>query len=142
MIFSKSCEYALRAVLYICTNSDEDNKIGVIEISKEIESPVSFTAKILQQLARKKIISSVKGPNGGFYIDHSLKPITIYEIVEAIDGTDIFERCIIGLKKCSENNPCPFHPHFINYRTELKELFKKKTIHDLIEFQNGKINLK
>ncbi|MFN8261873.1 MAG: Rrf2 family transcriptional regulator [Chitinophagales bacterium] len=142
MIFSKSCEYALRAVLFIYMKSDADTRLAVKDISGEIGSPVPFTAKILQQLARKKIISSVKGPNGGFYIDQASKPITIFQIVEAIDGTEFFERCIIGLKKCSEKNPCPMHKHFINHRNEIKDLFMKKTIQDLIFQQDGKINLK
>lgn len=142
MIFSKSCEYALRAILFVCMKSDENNKIGVSEIAKEINSPVSFTAKILQQLARKKIVLSLKGPNGGFYMDASVKPVSIYQIVEAIDGTDIFERCIIGLKNCSEKNPCPLHQYFKQHRMALKELFMSKTIQDLVIVKNGKINLK
>ncbi|MBK9794175.1 MAG: Rrf2 family transcriptional regulator [Sphingobacteriales bacterium] len=142
MIFSKSCEYALRAVLYTYMKSDSNANLGVKEIAKEIGSPVPFTAKILQQLTKKKIISSVKGPNGGFYIDPSSKPVSIYQVVEAIDGTDFFERCVIGLKRCSEANPCPLHVHFVGHRNEIKELFKKKTIYDLIVNHEGKINLK
>ena len=95
MIFSKSCEYALRAVLYTYMKSDSNANLGVKEIAKEIGSPVPFTAKILQQLTKKKIISSVKGPNGGFYIDPSSKPVSIYQVVEAIDGTDFFERTVV-----------------------------------------------
>ncbi|MFN8237854.1 MAG: Rrf2 family transcriptional regulator [Chitinophagales bacterium] len=142
MLFSKSCEYALRAVLYVCLKSDEHHKIGVKEIANEIESPVPFTAKILQQLARKKIIASIKGPNGGFYIDHTQPPVSIYQVVEAVDGTDFFERCVLGLRNCSEKKPCPLHQHFKKHREELTIIFKKKTINDLIIGYKGKINLK
>ncbi len=142
MIFSKSCEYAMRAVLYIFMKSSEHHKISVSDIANEINSPVPFTAKILQQLSRKKIVLSVKGPNGGFYMDDSNKNVTVYQVVEAIDGTDFFERCIIGLKNCSEKNPCPLHQYFKQHRIGLKELFINKTIQDLILEKNGKINLK
>ena len=142
MIFSKSCEYALRSVIYICTKSNEGINLSVKEIAAEIESPEPFTAKILQQLARQKIISSIKGPNGGFYIEKQNKPVTIYQIVEAIEGPDFFDRCVLGLKNCSERKPCPLHNDFIQHRKEIKELFKTKTISDLILNQKRKINLK
>lgn len=142
MIFSKSCEYALRAVLYLGLKSDAVQKISVKEIAKEIESPVPFTAKILQQLSKQKIIGSVKGPNGGFFIEKTKKPVTILHIVEAIEGDDFLNRCIIGLKNCSEKKPCPLHSQFVAHRTAIKELFKSKTIHDLIIDQKGKVNLK
>ncbi len=142
MIFSKSCEYALRSVLYICTKSSEGINLSVKEIAAEIESPEPFTAKILQQLARQKIISSIKGPNGGFYIDKQKKPVSILQIVEAIEGPDFFDRCVLGLKNCTERKPCPLHEHFIQHRKDIKELFKTKTVHDLIIKQKGKINLK
>ncbi len=142
MLFSKSCEYALRAVIYVCQKSSDNVNIGVKEIARAIESPEPFTAKILQQLARKRIIASIKGPNGGFYIDHKQPPVSIYQVVEAIDGSDFFERCVLGLKDCSEKKPCPMHQHFKKHREELTFIFKKKTIHDLIIGQKGKINLK
>lgn len=142
MIFSKSCEYALRSTLYICNNSVNESRINVNDIAENIESPVSYTAKILQQLVRNKIISSTKGPHGGFYIDNNLAPITILQVVEAIEGPTYFDRCIVGLKECSSVNPCPLHPHFAEHRNSIKELFKNKTIMDLITFQNGSINLK
>lgn len=142
MIFSKSCEYALRSVLYICMKSNEGINLNVKEIATEIESPEPFTAKILQQLARQKIISSIKGPNGGFFIEKNKKPVTIFQIVDAIEGPDFFDRCILGLKNCTEKKPCPLHNHFIQYRKEIKTLFKTKTVHDLILNKNGKINLR
>lgn len=142
MIFSKSCEYALRAVLYLCLKSDMAQKNSVKEIAAEIESPEPFTAKILQQLSKQKIIGSVKGPNGGFYIEKNKKPITILHIVEAIEGEGFLNKCVIGLKNCSEKKPCPLHTQFAPQRIAIKELFKSKTIHDLIIDQKGKINLK
>jgi len=73
-MFSKTTEYALRAVIYIAQKGTEDNKLGLAEIAKAIRSPRSFTAKILQQLTTGgKIISSVRGPGGGFYISASAK---------------------------------------------------------------------
>jgi Rrf2 family iron-sulfur cluster assembly transcriptional regulator len=68
-MFSKSCEYAIRAAIYIAAESSEDSKVGIKDICDHIEAPKHFTAKILQVLTKNKIVSSQKGVNGGFYID-------------------------------------------------------------------------
>lgn len=131
MIFSKSCEYAIKAVLHICMNTRDGSRLGIKEIAEEIESPEPFTAKILQELARKRIISSAKGPGGGFFIDPKAKPIVMMEIVEAIDGMGAFERCGLGLKECSEDHPCPIHKEFKSYSARLKNLLTYKTVQEM-----------
>ena len=68
-MFSKACEYGIRAVIYIWSQSEEGKKIGIKDISKEIDGPEFFTAKILQSLAKQGVVSSAKGPNGGFFIE-------------------------------------------------------------------------
>ncbi|MFN8298358.1 MAG: Rrf2 family transcriptional regulator [Chitinophagales bacterium] len=131
MMFSKSCEYAIKAVLHICMNTRDGSRLGIKEIAEEIESPEPFTAKILQELARKRIISSAKGPGGGFFIDPKAKPIVMMEIVEAIDGMGAFERCGLGLKECSEDHPCPIHKEFKSYSARLKNLLTYKTVQEM-----------
>lgn len=130
MMFSKSCEYAIKAVLHICIKSKEGKKLGIHEIAEAIESPEPFTAKILQTLVKHKIISSSKGPGGGFFIDKKAKPIVIMDIVEVIDGKAAFERCGLGLKDCDASHPCPIHDQFVNYSQRLKNLLEKKTIQE------------
>ncbi len=130
-MFSKSCEYAIKAVLHICMNTRDGSRLGIKEIAEEIESPEPFTAKILQELARKRIISSAKGPGGGFFIDPKAKPIVMIEIVEAIDGMGAFERCGLGLKECSEDHPCPIHKEFKSYSARLKNLLTYKTVQEM-----------
>ena len=69
IMFSKACEYAIRATIYIAVQSSQNLRVGLKNISKEIDSPEPFTAKILQQLSKNNIIESIKGPPGGFQID-------------------------------------------------------------------------
>jgi len=95
-MFSKACEYAIRATLYISSKSVNGSKLSIKEIAKEIDSPEPFTAKILQVLSREKIISSIKGPNGGFYLDPKAKPIPLNTIVRAMDGEDVLHTCSRG----------------------------------------------
>jgi len=115
-MFSKACEYGIRAVLYIAIKSNHGSKLGLKEIAQEVDSPVPFTAKILQSLSREGIIASSKGPSGGFYLDPKSRPIPLSAIVKAIDGTDSLYRCGIGLKECSDRFPCPIHDQVKAYK--------------------------
>ena len=127
-MFTKACEYAIRAVLFIAMKSVDGSRLGIPEIARAIDSPVPFTAKILQTLVRKKIISSIKGPNGGFYLDPKAKPIPINAVVKAIDGDDVLSSCALGLKKCSDSFLCPVHHEVKLYKDKLKEVFKDTSI--------------
>lgn len=111
-MFSKTCEYALRSILFVAQKSEDGNKVGIKEISKGIGAPVHFMAKILQDLSRKGLVQSIKGPNGGFFLDESDRNVTLADVVNAIDGDKLFTGCGLGLKNCSEKNPCPLHDEF------------------------------
>lgn len=131
-MFSKACEYAIRAALYITVQSNQDKRISLKDIAKEIDSPEAFTAKILQQLSRNGIIDSVKGPTGGFTIDRKkMGKIRLSEIVSAIDGDSIYKGCGLGLKVCSETHPCPVHEKFKQIRTDLKDMLERTSLLEL-----------
>ena len=132
MIFSKSTEYEIRATMFLCLNSSGSECFKINTIASAIDSPPFFTSKILQSLVRQNIISSTKGPKGGFYIDKKSKSIILYDLIIAVEGPDFFDKCLLGLNKCSEKNPCPLHKYFKKHKEELKLLFKKKTISDIM----------
>lgn len=133
-MFSKSTEYALRAVIYIAQKGSEEKKLGLDEISKAIDSPASFTAKILQQLTKdNKIVSSVRGPNGGFYITNKAKKLPVKAVLEAMEEDEVLEKCVLGLAECSETKPCPMHSEYKVIKQQLIQLFSKKTIQQLAE---------
>jgi len=127
-MISKSCKYAIRAALYIASKIDEKVKLSVKEIAFEIDAPEAFTAKILQNLTRHKIIFSTKGPYGGFYVEQSNLKIPLINIVNAIDGLSIFEDCGIGLQECSDIHPCPFHNDYKVIRNGILSIYKNNTI--------------
>lgn len=138
-MFSKSCEYAIKAVLYLSIESVKGSRLTITEIAAAIESPEPFTAKIMQTLSRHGLISSAKGPGGGFFIDINAKPIIVMDIVDLIDGKNAFERCGLGLKECDANHPCPIHNEFMSYSTRLKSLLERKTIQEMAkEIKTGK----
>ncbi len=133
-MFSKATEYALRATIYIAQKSSVVKKLSLSEIAKAIDSPPSFTAKILQLLTKDNcVIHSVRGPNGGFYITESNKQLPLKKVLEAINENELFDKCILGLKKCSETKPCPLHFQYKPIKQELIHLFQTNTIQELSE---------
>lgn len=131
-MFSKACEYSIRAAIFIASQSMEGKRTTLKEISEAIDSPEAFTAKLLQQLARYGIIESIKGAQGGFEIPKKdIAKIKLCEIVDAIDGDNVYRNCGLGLKACSERNPCPVHDKFKAIRKELKDMLEKTRLKEL-----------
>ena len=143
-MFSKACEYGIKASIFIAQQSLLDRKVNLREIAEAIESPTAYTSKILQKLSRQKIINTDKGPTGGFSMDKvKLEKIKQSSIICAIDGENIYNDCGLGLKKCNEKMPCPVHNQFIVIREELKKMSETTTIKSLtIDFDNGLTFLK
>ena len=133
-MFSKATEYALRATIYIAKRSSEEKKIGIEEIAKAIDSPQSFTAKILQALTKEnKIVSSVRGPNGGFFLTEKAKKLPVRSILQTMGEDEVLEKCVLGLKRCSEVQPCPMHEQYKSIKQQLIKLFVSKTIQQLAD---------
>ena len=128
-MFSKATEYALRATIFIAQKGTEEKKLSIDEIAKAIDSPKSFTAKILQSLTKDNhIISSVRGPNGGFFLTEKSKKLPVRTILKAMGEEEVLEKCVLGLKQCSEQQPCPMHEQYKSIRKQLKDLFVAKSI--------------
>lgn len=140
-MFSKATEYALRATIFLAQKSSEENKLGIDEIAKAIDSPKSFTAKILQLLTKNnKVVSSVRGPNGGFFLSEKAKKMPARSVLEAMGEAEILEKCVMGLKLCSENQPCPMHAQYKIIKNQLISLFTTRTIQQLAaEINDGVI---
>ncbi|RBQ06751.1 RrF2 family transcriptional regulator [Pedobacter miscanthi] len=127
-IFSKTCEYAIRAVFFIAQKTSVGTRVGIRDIAAGIDSPELYLGKILQDLSRRGLISSAKGPNGGFFITGEMLNQPIIEIVKAIDGDSLFVGCGLGLKQCSELNPCPLHNEFKEIRSTLTSMLSRITV--------------
>ncbi|WP_222983854.1 RrF2 family transcriptional regulator [Flagellimonas meishanensis] len=108
-MFSRSSKYAIKGVLYLALHASVENKIQAKDLSAPINAPAPYIAKLLQELARHNMVSSVKGPHGGFYLDEVNLQMNIMQIIEIIDGEDKFRSCLLSLEQCNSENPCPLH---------------------------------
>lgn len=135
-MISKACKYAIRATIFVASKKEEGIKLNIKDIAREVDAPEAFTAKILQVLNKTRIITSLKGPYGGFYIeDYQLKQPVI-NIVNALDGMSVFQECGLGLRQCSATHPCPMHDQYKIARDALQDAFQNTTIGQLAEQVN------
>lgn len=133
-MFSKKAEYALRATIYIAQKSNSGRKLGIDDVARSIDAPKSFTAKILQLLTKNnRVVSSSRGPNGGFYLTEAAKKFSVRKILEVIEEDEVITKCVLGLKECSETKPCPLHAQYSPIKTQLLNMFEKRTIQDLAD---------
>ena len=126
-------------MIFIAKRSKAGEKAGIKEISKEIDSPESFIAKILQDLSRKGLVLSTKGPNGGFFLDEHLLNGSLADIVKSVDGEKIFSGCGLGLKQCSEAKPCPIHYQFKIIREEMRDMLERAKLGSFTEELENKL---
>jgi Rrf2 family protein len=113
--------------------SDETTRIGVKKIADELEIPHPFLAKLLQKLNKSNIVSSSKGPKGGFYLGKTNSNKTVWDIIICIDTTRRFDQCFLGLSKCDDKNPCPVHFTASPFKKKIRSDFKDKSI---VQFAN------
>src|ERR1700693_4683162 len=130
MLYSRSAEYAIRAFVNLAQVPDGRYAM-VKQIAAEEEIPSHFLAKILQQLARKGLLRSSKGPTGGFSLRGSADGIRLVNIVEALDGLGEYEKCASGLAECSDDMPCALHDSWKMLRSRIMDYLGRNTIADL-----------
>ena len=135
-MLSSTCKYGIRAIVYIAGNSKKGEKIGIKKISEDLELPMPFLAKILQQMVKRKILISSKGPHGGFSMARDPREIYISEVVKAIDGEDVFHRCVLHNENCisteRSRTPCILHNDYVKARNKIEKLFETKTVQNLV----------
>jgi len=137
-MLSLTCKTAIKAVIYLSKKSENGGKANIREISGAINASEHTVGKILQLLARNKIINSLKGPSGGFYLNQGQQEQPIIRIVEAIEGMGVFKECGLGLSECSSTHPCPIHNEYKIARELMGKIFRERKIQNLCNaVENG-----
>lgn len=132
-MLSKTCKNAIKAVIYLCSKYKSGENAGIKEVAEFINASEHTVGKILQTLVKQNVIKSLKGPSGGFFISKEQQKQPIINIVEAIDGEQIFKSCGLGLSQCSAKHPCPIHDDYKEVRDLMEKLFREKNVLSLCE---------
>lgn len=132
-MFSKACEYAIRATVYLAQKSSAEKKLGVEAVATGIDAPKAFVAKILQQLNRADVIRSSKGPSGGFYLTDDLKKQPVWNVLAAFTEDERLTACVMGLHLCNDKKPCPLHAQYKPLKQQLVQMFRENSIQHMAE---------
>ena len=135
-MLSLTCKTAIKAVIYLASKFESGAKAGILEIAEFIDASEHTVGKMLQTLVKADVICSAKGPTGGFYITAKQKNQPIIQIIDAIDGKEVFDQCGLGLSKCSSTHPCPIHNDYKIIRDQFKAMCRQKKVNDLCETVN------
>lgn len=130
-MLTKTTEYGIRALVFVKLQNWLERRPGVQEIAREIEAPTAFTAKILHTLTKYRLLDSMKGRGGGFFFTTDSSDLSLYEVIQVMEGDRLFTKCGFGLKNCSDANPCPMHDHYAVLREGIITLARSESIGSL-----------
>ncbi|MDH3298311.1 MAG: Rrf2 family transcriptional regulator [Gemmatimonadota bacterium] len=130
MLYSKTCEHAIRALAYVAGQST-DGLILVADIAESEDMPRAFTSKILRDLVRAGLLSSSRGPGGGYAMARDPGDITLLDIKRIVDGADQLDRCAVGLEMCSDVAPCPLHDEYKLLRNSIRQYLENTTLAEM-----------
>jgi Rrf2 family iron-sulfur cluster assembly transcriptional regulator len=139
MQITRAGEYGVLGMMYLARRGEGvARKTAMIdEVSQAEKVPKSFLAKIFQNLARAGLVTSVRGAGGGFVLAKTPDEITILEIVEAIEGKIVFQRCKQEKPDCKHVGGCALCGLFEQAQDGVKDVLTKTTLHDLIHRQES-----
>jgi len=130
MKLSRETDYGLQGLIYLARQRQE-RLVGLDDIAKAQRLPRSFLAKTFQKFARHGLVRSFRGVEGGFMLARPPAAVTLREIVEAVEGPDLFSRCVFWSDRCADENPCPLHPRWTLLKDQFVKLFEGTTLEEL-----------
>ena len=140
MIYSNACSYAIRAMTRLALVRP-DGYVLLDELCEGTDLPRHFVAKIFQDMVRKGLLLSAKGRGGGFALARTPQQITLYDIVAVVDGTEQFDRCVVGMATCDDHQPCPQHDQFKAIRSHIKNFLADLTLEEMSQTLGRKMQL-
>lgn len=135
MILSKSCIYGIQAAIYVAAKGGSEY-VSINTVADHLNISFHFLTKVLQQFTKVGLMKSYRGPKGGVYIAKPIADITLFELICAIDGSEMFTECMLGLPGCGVEEPCPAHEHWVEIRQRFTSITKNTTLAALAERAN------
>jgi len=136
MVFTKSFGYAVRGLLYIAMVTETKPKVNLEEIAERLALPRHFLGKVLKKLAKEGILNSTKGPHGGFFVNENTLNTSLLKLIEITSEGNQFGSCVLRMRKCNSNNPCPLHFQVEIMNKQWRNLVSDTTVGDLLKNDN------
>ena len=130
MQLTRAADYAIRVMIHLASQPAL-TRASRAELATAAECPEQFLSKVLQSLTRAGLIVSHRGNTGGFELPPAQEPITILQVVEAIEGPLRLNLCLASDQACPRENWCPAHPVWVEAQRAMIEVLRNSTIQDL-----------
>ncbi|MEX0886598.1 MAG: Rrf2 family transcriptional regulator [Phycisphaeraceae bacterium] len=140
MLYSSACAYAIRALTWMALRKPEGYML-LSHICEQTNLPRHFLAKIFQDLVRRGLLVSAKGRGGGFALARPADQITLYEIVEAVDGVGSLSQCVVGMARCDDRQPCPQHDAWKPLRSQIRDFLQDTSLERIAGTLETKLRL-
>ena len=138
MIFSSASEYAIRGISELAARGG-GGRVLLDDVVAGTGLPRDFMAKVFQKLVHAGLLQSAKGRGGGFCLARPAHEIRLIQIVEAMEGPQVYDRCVVGLERCTDHMPCPQHDLYKPIRQRLKAYVQTTTLADLAASLKAKL---
>jgi Rrf2 family protein len=129
-MFSRSAGYAMQALIYL-SEQPPGQLTGAREIAAASQIPIPFLWKILRNLSQKRLLRSFKGVRGGYELARPPGKITIAQVLNATQGSDLLDACVLLHAACDERNPCPLHSFWQDSKKQLERFVQRTTLADV-----------
>lgn len=130
-LLSKRCEYGLRAVLFLVAQREQRPYVPIREICDTLDLSFHFLTKILQQLTEHGLLTSYRGPTGGVALARDPRTVTVLDLIQCLEGPELFQSCVLGLDGCGDRKPCPLHAAWVGQRKALKDMFSRTSLAEI-----------
>ena len=132
MHFRKTTEYAIRVMVFLAENAGK--RFSVSALNKTLDIPYKYLGRLMNQLAQKGLLEVTQGKYGGYLVNPDrLSEIYLYQIVDAVEGLQDYDRCILGFPQCSDENPCALHHLWMEQREAIKNMLYSNSLADLLK---------
>lgn len=126
-LLSKTSEHGLRAMIYLA-GLEPNASCSVRRIAADLGAPFYFLSKIMKKLGEAGLVRTARGVGGGIALARPASEISLFDIVVAIEGDDMFKTCVLGLPGCGEQAPCAMHGEWTTRRRQLELMLKGATL--------------
>jgi len=139
-MISRTGIHAIRALASLATLPGNTH-MGTATLARHIGAPPNYLGKLLQTLARHRLVESRKGLHGGFRLARSPRSISLLQIVEPVEQIARFESCILGRSACNDEQPCTLHRRWAALRDNYLALLSETTLNDLLASGSDVVDL-
>ncbi len=132
--FTRSTEYAIRALTFLATEKDGGSYHLAREMADVLGIPAPFLGKILQPLVMRGILESQRGRNGGFRLCKQPEEVTLMDIADSQELVHENRQCFLGQSECTDERACPMHEYWKVAAENFQIRMNSTTLQSLVEF--------